>query len=223
MMKHLTGLVLAGGASRRMGRNKAFLELDGKPLIAHVVERMHSVCSEVLVVSGDTSPYAGLGVALVEDRFRDVGVLGGLHAGLEAAAYDLVLAVGCDMPFLNPELLRAFVGWAEGFDVALLRHAPPQSPARSRRDVPEGQEGLYVEPLHAAYRRTCLPAMEAAIHAGERRIVSFLTHVRVRYVTLVDISTIDPDLRSFRNVNTPREWEAVRAEWRSGFRSESQS
>ncbi|MDY7076875.1 MAG: NTP transferase domain-containing protein, partial [Chloroflexota bacterium] len=81
-----TGIVLAGGASRRMGRDKAFLELDGQPLIGIVVERMASVCAEVLVVAGDVRPYAGLGVRLVEDSFRGVGVLGGLHAGLEAAA-----------------------------------------------------------------------------------------------------------------------------------------
>jgi len=118
----LTGIVLAGGASQRMGRDKPFLELDGRSLIAIVIERMARVCAEVLVVAGDPRPYAGLGVPVVEDRFRGVGVLGGLHAGLEAAAHELTLAVGCDMPFLNPDLLRAFAGWAKGFDVSVLRH-----------------------------------------------------------------------------------------------------
>jgi molybdopterin-guanine dinucleotide biosynthesis protein A len=194
----LTGIVLAGGASQRMGRDKAFLELGGRPLIVHVIERMARVCAEVLVVAGDAQPYTGLGVPLVEDRFRGVGVLGGLHAGLEAAAYELALAVGCDMPFLKLDLLQAFAGWAEGFDVALLR------------------QGEQVEPLHAAYRRTCLPAMGAAIRAGRRRIISFFPHVRVRYVTPEDVAPFDPELRSFRNVNTPEEWEVVRAECESG-------
>lgn len=193
----VTGIILAGGASRRIGRDKAFLELGGRPLIAHVVERLASVCAEVLIVAGDVRPYTGLGASVVEDRFRDVGVLGGLHAGVAAAAHDLALAVGCDMPFLNPGLLRAFALWVEGFDVAVLRL----------------EEGEQVEPLHAAYRRTCLPALEAAIHAGERRVVSFFPHVRVRYVTAAEISPFDPDLRSFRNVNTPQEWEAVQREW----------
>jgi len=193
----LTGIVLAGGSSRRMGRDKAFLELDGRPLIAHVVECVARVCAEVLVVASNVQPYAGLGARLVEDRFRGVGVLGGLHAGLEAAAHELALAVGCDMPFLNPALLRAFVGWAEGFDVAVLR------------------QGEQVEPLHGAYRRTCLPAMEAAIHANRRRIVSFFPQIRVRYVTPEEVAPFDPGLRSFRNVNTPEEWEAVQAAWTS--------
>jgi molybdenum cofactor guanylyltransferase len=190
----LTGIILAGGASRRMGgRNKAFLELDGRPLIEIVIERVQSVCAEVLIVAGDTGPYAGLGAPLIEDRFRGVGVLGGLHAGLEAASHDLTLVVGCDMPFLNPDLLRAFAGWAEGVDVAVLR------------------QGKQVEPLHAAYRRTCLPAIETAIRAGERRIVSFFPHIRVRYVAQEEITPIDPDLRSFQNVNTPDEWARVQA------------
>ena len=193
-----TGLVLAGGASRRMGRNKAFLELDGRPLIEIVIERMASVCAEVLIVAGDGRPYAGLGVPVVEDRFRGVGVLGGLHAGLEAASHELALAVACDMPFLDLALLRAFASWAEGFDVAVLRR------------------GEQVEPLHAAYRRTCLPAMEEAIRAHRRRIISFFPHVRVRCVTLADVTPFDPDLRSFCNVNTPQEWGAARAEWRQG-------
>jgi molybdopterin-guanine dinucleotide biosynthesis protein A len=143
-------------------------------------------------------PYAGLGARLVEDRFRGVGVLGGLHAGLGVAAHELALAVGCDMPFLIPDLLQAFAGWVDGFDVAVLR------------------QGEQVEPLHGAYRRTCLPAMELAIRAGQRRIISFFPHVRVRYVTPEDVTPFDPDLRSFRNVNTPEEWTAVRAEWEGG-------
>ena len=190
-----------------MGRDKAFLELNGRPLIKIVIERMARVCAEVLVVAGDAQPYAGLGVPVVEDRFHGVGVLGGLHAGLEAAAHGLALAVGCDMPFLSPDLLRAFAGWAEGFDVAVLRHEPPP------HDAGGTEGGLFIEPLHAAYRRTCLSAMETAICAGERRIVSFFPHVRVRYVTPEDVTPFDPDLRSFHNVNTPEEWEAVRAEW----------
>jgi molybdopterin-guanine dinucleotide biosynthesis protein A len=90
--------------------------------------------------------------------------------------------------------LRAFAGWAEGFDVAVLR------------------QGEQVEPLHGAYRRTCLPAMEAAIRAGRRRVISFFPQVRVRYVTGAEVARFDPDLRSFRNINTPEEWERVQVE-----------
>jgi molybdopterin-guanine dinucleotide biosynthesis protein A len=171
------------------------MELGGRPLIQIVVERMAVVCAEVIIVAGDATSYTRFGVPVVVDRFRDVGVLGGLHAGLAVAGYELALAVGCDMPFLKPELLRAFAAWAEGYDVALLRH-----------------EG-YLEPLHGAYRRTCLPSIEAAIRAGKRRIVSFFPHVRVRTIGLDDVRPLDPELNSFRNVNTPEEWEAAKKLW----------
>ena len=192
---YLTGLVLAGGSSRRMGRDKAFLELDGRPLIQIVVERMQSVCAEVLIVSGDREPYTALGVSVIEDHFPDVGVLAGLHAGLYAASYELSLAVGCDMPFIKPVLLQAFAAWAVDHDVALLRR------------------GEHVEPLHAAYRRTCVPAMERAIRAGKRRIVSFFPDVRVRYVTPQDVKPFDAHLTAFRNVNTPQDWQAIKEVW----------
>jgi molybdopterin-guanine dinucleotide biosynthesis protein A len=180
-----------------MGRDKALMELGDRPLIEIVVEQIAQVCGEVLIVSSDVEPYTSFGVPVVADRFRDVGVLGGLHAGLEAASHALALAVGCDMPFLNPQLLRAFAGWAEGFDLALLRC------------------GEQVEPLHAAYRRTCLPAIEAVIRAGKRRIISFFPRVRVRYVTLEEVAPFDPQLTSLRNVNTPEEWEVAQAEGRA--------
>jgi molybdopterin-guanine dinucleotide biosynthesis protein A len=181
-----------------MGCNKAFLKLGDQTLIEVVIERIARVCAEVLVVAGDAQPYAGLGVAAVEDRYRGVGVLGGLHAGLEAATHDMTLVVGCDMPFLNPDLLRAFASWAEAFDAAVLRHGEQQ----------------HVEPLHAAYRRSCLPAIETAIQSKRRRIVSFFPQVRVRYVTQEQVISFDPYLHSFRNINTPQEWKATQAEWR---------
>jgi molybdopterin-guanine dinucleotide biosynthesis protein A len=179
-----------------MGRDKALLKLGSRSLIELVVERVSLVCDEVLIVSCDLEPYSHVGVAVVQDVFPGVGVFGGLHAGLKAASNELALAVGCDMPFLKPQLLRAFAAWAEGFDVALLRC---------------GEEEI--EPLHGAYRRTCIPAMEDAIRTGKRRILSFFPHVRVRYVTPDEVASLDPDLDSFRNVNTPEDWGAARVKW----------
>ncbi len=193
--ERLTGIVLAGGSSRRMGRDKAFLELGGRPLIEIVIDRMTQVCAEVFVVAGDPRPYSRLGVPVVLDRFRGVGVLGGLHAGLEVASNELALAVGCDMPFLSVDLVRAFATWAGGSDVAVLR------------------QGEHIEPLHGAYRRTCVEAIEAVIAEGQRRIVSFFPRVSVRYVTPAEVAPFDAQLRFIRNVNTPGDWDAVQAEW----------
>jgi len=99
------------------------------------------------------------------------------------------------MPFLKPKVLRAFAAWAEGYDVAILRH------------------NGYLEPLHGAYRRSCLQPIEAAIRAGKRRVVSFFPRVRVRAITLAEVAPLDPQLESFRNLNTPEEWEMAKEEW----------
>jgi molybdopterin-guanine dinucleotide biosynthesis protein A len=176
-----------------MGQDKALLVLDGRAMIEVVAERLAEVCAEVWIVTDDARRYAHLDVPVVEDRFRGVGVLGGLHAGLTVATHDLALAVACDMPFLNPRLLRAFAHWAVGYDVAILR------------------QGEQVEPLHAAYRRTCSAAIASAILAGRRRVVSFFSQVRVRYVDPREAIPLDPKLASFVNVNTPEEWQAVQA------------
>ncbi len=177
-----------------MGRDKAFLPLRGRRLIDIVIDRMADVCDELLIVAQDVEAdaYVDLPAGLVEDEYRGVGVLGGLHAGLKAAMYEVCLVVGCDMPFLNTALLQAFIDWTVGYDVALM------------------QDGHLMEPLHAAYRRTCLPAIEAAIERGERRVVSFFPSVRVRYIDVAAVKAIDPSLRSFWNVNTPQDWERVR-------------
>lgn len=195
--RSLTGVILAGGASRRMAANKALLDLAGRPMIDLVSERLRAVADEIIIAADDTALYARFADRCVADQLAGVGVLGGIHAGLAAASHELVIAVGCDMPFLEPAVLSWFAQAADGFDVVIL------------------QKGEWVEPLHAVYRCTCRPAIEAAVRAGRRRVISFFDAVRVRYVAPAEIAELDPDLASFRNVNTPQEWQAALAEARA--------
>lgn len=192
-----SGVILAGGASRRMGRDKAFLEFEGRPLIARIADQVRLVGREVIVAGGtgrDMARYAPFADRCVADVYPDVGTLGGIHAGLQVARHDLALVVACDMPFLNPDLLAWFVAAAEGWDLVVLKH----------------EQG--VEPLHAVYRKTCLPAIEATIRSGERCAFAFYDQIRVRFVAPAEIAHLDPDLRSFRNLNTPQDWHAAVAQ-----------
>jgi molybdopterin-guanine dinucleotide biosynthesis protein A len=194
-MPMLSGVILAGGKSRRMGQNKALMELSGRPLIARVADRLRAVADEIIISADQVELYSSFADKVVPDYFKGVGTLGGIHAGLTAARHDLALVVGCDMPFLKPSVLAWFVKAAAGVDVVML------------------QQGEWVEPLHAVYRRReCLPAIEAAIQGGRRRIVSFFDAVRVRYVHPAEIAHLDPDLRSFYNVNTPEDWDVLQLE-----------
>jgi molybdopterin-guanine dinucleotide biosynthesis protein A len=195
----ITLLVMAGGRSRRMGRDKAWLEIDGLPLVERVVQRLAGLAGEVLFSAREPEPYAALcnrlslPAAVALDRYPDAGPLAGLEAGLAAAAHELVFSVATDMPFVNPSLVRHLLSLSDGYDavVPLTPHGDTLEP----------------EPLHAVYRRTCLPDIRAQLDAGRRRVVSFLPEVRVRYVTPDEMTAFDPDLRSFANINTPEEWE----------------
>ncbi len=190
----LSGVILAGGASCRMGRDKALLDLDGRPLIAVVAERLRTVVDEVVIAAGDNEAYAQYADRCVTDIFPGVGTLGGLHTGLHAAKHELVLVVGSDMPFLNPAVLRWFSLAADGVDVVVFR------------------QGEFLEPVHAVYRKSCLPAIEEAIRSGVRRAYAFYDQVKVRYVDRTEIEHLDPQFRSFYNVNTPSEWQRVSGE-----------
>ncbi len=203
-MQPLTVLILAGGRSSRMGQDKAWLDLDGVPLVERVARRLLPLAAEFVFSANDVARYAELAGRLpvparvVQDEYVGVGPLAGLHAGLRAAANDVVLAVATDMPFVNHRLVREMVA------------ACPDVDAVVPRVKAKGFEAPQPEPLHALYRKSCLSAIEAALAGGRRRAVAFLADVNVCYLDEPALRQIDPELESFRNVNTPEEWaEAV--------------
>ncbi len=194
MSRLFTGVILAGGASRRMGRNKALLQLDGRPLIAIIAGRLRTVADEIIIVSNDGATYSAYGDRCVPDVFAGMGTLAGIHAGLSAARHEWAFVVGCDMPFIDPAVISWFVEHAGGADVTILKHA----------------EGI--EPLHAVYHRNCLGPITNTLEAGKRQAYAFHEQVHVRYVTPAEIAHLDPDLHTFRNLNTPEQWREVAGE-----------
>lgn len=183
----LSGVVLAGGHSRRMGRNKAFMELDGKPLIARVLDRLAQLCDELIISANDVELYSHLPAKVVADVIPGRGALSGIHAGLAAMRNETALVVACDMPFLNLPLLRFMTVVAQGFDVVVPRIAE------------------YFEPLHAIYRVSCIEPIEKLVADEPRRVVDLYQNVHVREVTEDEVRLFDAEL-SFFNVNTPAEW-----------------
>ena len=198
----LSGVVLAGGRSTRLGRDKAFLELEGRPLITCTLDVLAQLTDDLIIVTNRASHLFPQSARVVADRYVDAGVLAGVHAGLLAARGELALVVACDMPFLNLDLLRYIISLAQDADVVVPRWTD-------------------VEPLHAVYRpATCLGPIEGALARGERRIVSFyrdeVREVRVRYVERAEITRFDPQGLSFFNVNGPEDWERARVLARLG-------
>ena len=178
-----TAIILAGGQGARMGgADKALLRWGEGTMLEHAVAQAALVAREVLVVGGDAREVAP--AARVPDLFEGCGPLGGLHAGLNAATFERCVALGCDMPFAGPLVLRALVEMSEGYDAA----------------VPRAADGLH--PLLAVYSRRCLPAIADRLEKGRRRLISFLDQVRVRWVTEAELRPLDPDLRCLFNINT---------------------
>ena len=192
----VSAVVLAGGMSRRLGRDKAVEPLGGQPLIARVLSRVAQVTDETVVVVNDATRASELplgdDVATAVDRYPDSGSLGGIFTGLEAARSEWALIVACDMPFLNIPLLRKILSLREGHDAVV--------------PTIEGRP----EPTHAAYSRRCLPHIERRLRANDLKISRFFDDVDVVYLDENAVDELDPDHLSFFNVNTEQDLERAR-------------
>lgn len=203
----LSGIILAGGQSRRMGTDKAFLEIGGRLLIERVLDVVASLSDDIVIVTNSPERYTAFGVQLVTDIFPGTGALGGIYTGLQASRHAYGLVVACDMPFLNRGLLRYMAGLASDVDAvvpALGTASPDPSSIHTARKWD-------LHPLHAIYAKTCLAPIERALQRGDLRTIAFLSEVRVRYVVPEEVDRFDPQRRSFFNANTPQELERARA------------
>ena len=202
MLNQASGILLAGGQSRRMGIDKAFIEFQGRTLIERTIAALRSICGEIVIVANDRGAYLRFDTVVVPDSVPDFGPLAGLHAGLSVMRAELGVVVAVDMPFLNPNLLRAMLLAAAGWDAVIPALAAGVSADAIRRNR---AKDLDMHPLHAVYRRTCLPPIWAAIDRDDRRLNAFFNDVNVRYFGVDEIRAHDPDLRSLMNVNDPDE------------------
>lgn len=174
-----------------MKRNKAFLELEGKPLVERSLTVLQTVFTEVLISSNNPEIYASYEVPVIQDEIRDRGPLEGLYQGLKAASYDEVFFVACDMPFLREELIRFLSAWIPAYDVV----------------VPQLQAGLH--PLHAFYHRRCLPMIENNLMADRLKIIDFYSACSVRYVAETELQKFHDLSQALCNVNTPEDWASI--------------
>lgn len=180
-------VILAGGQSRRMGRDKAGLPAGDGTLVEHLAHRLGPVVDETIVAGGSATLELA-GVRRIDDRHPGLGPLAGMHAGFLAARHTLVWVVACDLPDVEPPLgplMRSLANDCEAV-VPLLDGEP--------------------EGVCALYRRGLAPRIEALLIAGERSVRSLLARCAVRYLTALELRAVDPGLRSFRNVNTPADY-----------------
>lgn len=179
--------ILAGGQSRRMGTDKSFVLLNGKPLLQHVIERVSKLNLPVILIANQIEKYSGFGLPVVSDVMADTGSLGGIYTAIQHGDVNRTLCVACDMPRLNPTLLNYLLGQSSDADAVVPMVAGT------------------AHPLHAVYRQTCLSVMQAQIMGGDLAIHRVFPQVDTRFVSEDMLRLLDPDLQSLVNVNTPEE------------------
>ncbi|MCB9079718.1 MAG: molybdenum cofactor guanylyltransferase [Anaerolineaceae bacterium] len=184
--------VLAGGQSKRMGQDKAFLAVGGQPVIERVLDRVRPLTDDLFISTNSPEKYQGYGLRLVGDIYPDKAALGGLYTAIHAAQHHHVLVVACDMPFLNTDLLRHLIDLAGSADVIAPLINPPQP-----------------ETMHAVYSKACLEPIERRLLQNRLKIIGFFEDVAVRYLEAAEIAAFDPDFHAFINMNTPADWTRV--------------
>jgi molybdopterin-guanine dinucleotide biosynthesis protein A len=183
----ITGVILVGGKSRRMGKDKAFLEFSGRPLFEMVLE-LHRKCFQRILLVGDhPERFSAYGLRVVNDIYPG-SALGGLYTGLCHAQTEYIFISPCDLPFPNRRVLDHICSLRDGFDAV----------------VPAIRHGF--EPLFALYAKKCLEHMRNLLESGNLCIYDFYPQVRIRYVSSEDLAPLDPGGKSFWNINTPEEY-----------------
>jgi molybdopterin-guanine dinucleotide biosynthesis protein A len=183
----LTTAIMAGGQSSRMGTDKSFIPLLGKPMIEHVIDKLDGLGNELILITNQLEKYAYLGYATFGDLIPERGPLGGLYTVLSHSSYPHVLVVACDMPWLNRSLLDHMIS---------LRHEADAVVPRWKK---------HPEPIHAIYSKKCLPPILSCIEEDKLQMIAFYSKISVRYLERSEITQFDEYGRSFANINTPEE------------------
>jgi molybdopterin-guanine dinucleotide biosynthesis protein A len=199
-----TGIILAGGASKRMPGDKAFMEVSGRRVIDIQLEVMRGLFEEILVV-GNADRMSRLRVyekvaprvRVVEEPVGGKGPLGGILSGLMLSGSEDNFIVACDMPFIRREAIEMVLRRLDGHQVA----------------VPATPKGL--EPLHAAYARSCAPLIESQLAAGDLKVTDFFEKVDVEYIPWEELLRFDPTGRLLMNINEPEDMRRA-AGWMDG-------
>ena len=195
MESEVTGVLLAGGKSRRMGEDKKSLVVGEQTLLERGLGVLRSIFQEVLVVIAQDSPPLDVDARVVNDLVSDCGSLGGVYTGLMRATTPFIFVVACDMPFLDRAVITQFTNRKTAADIVMARLA--------------GR----LHPMHALYGKGSLPPMGEMIQSRRLKIQELVSHrsLLVHYITETDLLSIDPSWHSFQNVNTPADLHAARA------------
>jgi molybdopterin-guanine dinucleotide biosynthesis protein A len=184
---NISGVILSGGQSLRMGENKAFIAIDGIPIIKRIHNVFKKLFQEILIITNEKELFSLFDARIYSDLIPNRGALAGLYTGLFFSSFSHSFCVACDMPFLKESVIEFLIHNMNDFDVI----------------VPKTTDGL--QPLHAIYSKNCLPAIKKVIDQGGKKIIDFYPLLNIKMVEGQEFYHLDPKMESFININTPEE------------------
>ncbi len=202
MVVKVTGIIVAGGRSSRMGQDKALLEIQGATMLERTAAALEQVTERVIVVTRDGQGYGTIGLENVPDVYPGMGPLSGIHAGLSASGTEWGIVIACDMPFVQPEVLHVLLAvtekWAE-----LQGTTEPALQA-----VISSVDGR-IHPLLAVYHQSVLPSAEECLRSGRLRLTDWLDKLNVRYAKVEDLPGVSEDIwhKATFNMNNPQDYQ----------------
>lgn len=188
LTSNISGFILAGGKSHRMGTDKALLVLQGKPLLEHMIGLIEPLCEKVFI-SGQNSDYISFGVGLIPDIYSDCGPIAGIFSALKYSVSDWNLVVSVDVPCVNDELFFFLISNIGEYDCIIPKHTSG------------------VEPLIGLYHRRALPIIEKMIATGDYRLTNLLPKLNTRYLDCDDLIKTYP--RLFMNINRMEDYQSI--------------
>jgi molybdopterin-guanine dinucleotide biosynthesis protein A len=194
----MTGIILCGGKSSRMGTNKAFLHVGGERLIDRTVRIFREIFTEVILVANEPLDYLDFDCAIATDIIKGKGPLGGIYTGLFYASHDHAFTAACDMPFLDRPFIEYMRGLCANHDIV----------------VPKLPDGL--QPLHAIYSRRCIPAIKRLLNLDQLKITGFYKGLNTLMISEEVIRKFDPAEKIFMNVNTQEDLEMILSPLKAG-------
>jgi molybdopterin-guanine dinucleotide biosynthesis protein A len=190
LQPNLSGAILAGGRSSRLGRDKTMVPVGGRPVIERMIALLERHALPVKLITGNAAAYARYGLAIVADVYPGCGPLSGIHAALESSATDYVLVLSGDMPLVRDDLVERLLSACAGHDITLYKHKN-------------------FEPLCAVYRRSCLEALEELLRHGDGRIIDLFPALTVKV-----LRTGEPEV--FTSINTDEDYRFIMSRLASG-------
>lgn len=184
-------VILAGGRSRRMGRDKLTLDINGTTLVETVVSRFAEEFAEVYLSVADADKYPDITVRKITDVYPDVGPMSGLHAALSGVEAEAMFVTAADLPYACPQAAKRIIELGAGYDACIIR-------------LPDGK----LEPLFGYYAKSLLPRCEEAIRAGRYQVLELYRGANVRYITVSELGNLWSD-KLIVNINTPEDYDKI--------------